>query len=171
MKTERVKVAVDPDVIFGNDPWAVIEPVYWVGNIYDSYGEYEASLARFSQEQRLMFALHWYRAEVNNGGHDQFYSNSTGIVWADALAAFEALELADGSDIVRESARRLGGSPSFDREERENQLESSFADFEDLDERFYALEQDVDLDAAMLRFMRANVNQFIFSDWIERPAI
>ncbi len=80
---------------------------------------YERSLAGFSGPQRLVFAIHWYRAEVNNGGHVQFYSNSTGIVWRDALAGFEAMGLSDYAAVVRDSARLLGGDPPLDREKRE----------------------------------------------------
>ena len=44
----------------------------------------------------------WYIAEVNNGGHDQFYFNSTGIVWKDALAGFGELGIDEAVEIIQE---------------------------------------------------------------------
>lgn len=36
-------------------------------------------------EQRYLLAINWYFGEVNNGGHHQFFYNSTGIVWEDVV--------------------------------------------------------------------------------------
>lgn len=107
MKYESVRIRVDQEVLLGDDTFAVIEPVWWKANIYDGPDAYEASLAPFTRYQRLLFAILWYQAEVNNGGHDQFYFNSTGIVWRDALAGFELLHLDAFASVLRESAQRL----------------------------------------------------------------
>ena len=45
----------------------------------------------FSLPQRYVFAIQWHIGEVNNGGHYQFYDNSTGIVWEDSLKGFEVI--------------------------------------------------------------------------------
>jgi len=171
VRKERVELRVDDAVLSGDDAFAIIEPVYWSANIYDSLQEYEASLQSFSRPQRLLNALHWYIAEVNNGGHDQFYANSTGIVWPDALAAFEAIGVPDGAEIIRESTERLGGPPSREREERNRQLEQLEADFEDLDNRFYALQEQVNLDAKMLEYARRQSTEFHFAGVVERTAL
>ena len=91
-----------------DDPMAVIDPVWWRGNIYDGPEAYEGSLGSFTKAQRFVWAMLWYDAEVNNGGHDQFYGNSTGIVWRDALSGFEAIGAPEAAAILRESANRLG---------------------------------------------------------------
>lgn len=44
------------------------------------------------------------------------------------------------ADIVRRASEKLGGRPSFDRAERQEQLERSGADFEELDRLFYDLD-------------------------------
>ena len=168
-RTEAVELRVDHEVIGGADSFAVIEPVYWQADIYGSLRDYEASLAPFTQRQRLMLALHWYVSEVNNGGHDQFYENSTGIVWPDALAALEAIEVQDGAAILRESASRLGEPPSRDRSERQKQLASSNAEFQDLDDRFYELQERHELNAAMLQFMQQHPEDFLFSGSVSKP--
>jgi hypothetical protein len=113
-------------------------------------------------------ALHWYRTEVDNGGHDQFYFNSMGIVWPDALTAFEAIGVPKGSEILRESAQRLGASPSRERKERQRQLDALKPDFGDLDNRFHELERRTDLDARMLEYARTQGPQFYFEGVVER---
>jgi len=167
--TRRVEVVVDDSVIAAGDPHAVIDPVWWTADIYGSADEYEASLRKFSRSQRLVHALCWYIAEVNNGGHDQFYFNSTGIVWPDAIAAFDAIGLSDGADIVRQSAQRLGGAPARDRSERQNQLEQMQPSFDDLDDRFYELQKRVDLDTQMMEFIRGRPSDFYFEGVVEKP--
>lgn len=118
--TEHIKI--EDSFIDKDDYFAIIEPVWWSVSIYDGEKVYEENLKRFSREQRYVFAIAWHVAEVNNGGHDQFYSNSTGIVWRDALAGYKAVGLNEAADILQQSANMLGGNPSLDRATRENEL-------------------------------------------------
>ena len=152
-----------------NDYFVVIEPVFLSVSIYDGPVKYEDDLARFSKEQRLVLAYHWYLSEVNNGGHDQFYYNSTGIVWKDALKAFVEIGAVDVAAILEESARRLGGEPSLDREERLEQMDATNAQFDDLDDKLFQLEEKVDFDKNVLEFMRAHRQHFFFSGVVEKP--
>jgi hypothetical protein len=108
--------------------------------------------------------------EVNNSGHNQFYSNPTGIVWRDVLAGFELLRLADFAAVARESARRLGGAPPLEREVRREVLARLRPEFADLDDRFYQVEQVVDLGAEMLAFGRSYPEDFAF-DGIVRKVV
>ena len=169
MKTRLQHIRVDRATLAADDASAAIEPVWWTANIYGSPQEYESSLAPFSRPQRCLFAVQWYRAEVNNGGHDQFYSNSTGIVWRDALSGFELLGLEDFAAVLRESATRLGGDPALDRTTRQAALERLRPDFEDLDTRFYGLEHKTNLDATLLTFMREHLDEFEFDGMVNKP--
>ena len=163
------RVIIDDAVIDAGNPWDIIDPVYWTGNIYDGPDEYEASLQPFTESQRLVLAAIWYISEVNNGGHDQFFYNSTGIVWADAVRAFSEIELPQFSEIAVESARRLGGDPSRDRSARLSQLEASAADFEDLDSRFYELQEQVNIDDALIKYIKSNRGDFYFDGTVRKP--
>jgi hypothetical protein len=167
VKTERRAFHIDRDFILSHEVGDVIAPVWWQANIYGSPREYEESLAAFSREQRWLFAIRWYDAEVNNGGHDQFFFNSTGIVWADALAGLNAIGATEVAAILQESAQRLGGSPSLSREERWAELDRFAPGFDDLDDRFYEIGQ---LDELMTTFMRAHVDAFLFDGIVEVPA-
>src|SRR5882724_8537510 len=146
-----------------DDYFVVIEPVFLSVSIYDGPLRYEEDLGKFSNEQRLILACHWYLSEVNNGGHDQFYYNSTGIVWKDTLKAFAALGAGEAVGIIEESIRRLGGNPSLDREERQQEVDRLNPHFDDLDNKLFRLAERFDFDAAILKFIRANRQKFFFS--------
>jgi len=145
-----------------------MHPVWWLANIYDGPVAYEKSLEQFSRPQRLVFAVLWYLREIENGGHRQFYSNSTGIVWIDALEGLAAMGVIRVVNILRISAERMGGSPSLDRQERNEQLMSHKPDFTDLDEAFWHLGEKTNFDDAIMRFIRAQPADFYFSGTIDR---
>jgi hypothetical protein len=168
-RTETVHVRVDDAVLAGDDPFAVIEPVWDACNIYDSLSEYQKSLSPFSRPQRLLVAIQWYVAEVNNGGHDQFYFNSTGIVWPDAAAGFREVGLPEIAEIVEESSRRMGGA-SREREERWRQLDELKPNFDDLDDLFYELAKSLGVDPLMMEYARRHPSQFYYDGSYERPA-
>jgi hypothetical protein len=168
---ERVYVVVDNATIARGNTGEIIAPIWWSANIYDGPGMYELSLRHFSKAQRLVFAVLWYIAEVNNGGHHQFYSNSTGIVWRDAIAGFDGIGIPEASRILTVSAERLGGSPSLERDERNEQLDSLNPDFDDLDEAFYDIEKKVDIDEHVTNFIRSRPSDFYFSGEIERVVL
>src|SRR5262245_59750249 len=166
MKIETVPVRIDEATIAEGDAWRIIEPVSQLANIYDGPAEYDRSLHRFSRPQRLVVAVWWYRAEVNNGGHHQFYANSTGIVWIDALEGFRAMGAKELAANLEESAKRLGGSPSLDRVERNEQLDRFDPKFDDLDDKFY--EHDADLDDLMIAYIRSRPGDFHFEGTVQR---
>ena len=173
MEYSKKNFVVDEKLINSNDPQAVIDPVWWSVSIYDGEEKYEEDLKHFTVPQRYVFAIQWYSAEVNNGGHDQFYYNSTGIVWEDALKGFEAIGALKNASIVQESAVRMGGRPSKDRDKRNDQLELAYnnADdsdlFGDLDDSFYKSESE--MYEVLNAYIRANTKDFIFSGEIYVP--
>ena len=101
-----------------DDMWTINEPMYWTINIYGSYDDYLESAKSFTVEQRYLNAISWYFAEVNNGGHHQFFYNSTGIVWEDALAGLRLFKMDILADNLQSVIDYFGGSVPFDREER-----------------------------------------------------
>lgn len=163
------RMVIDDAVIDSGDYFKVIDPVWWKGNIYGTYEEYEASLITFSRPQRLVFAVAWYVAEVNNGGHHQFFTNSTGIVWRDALDAFDAVGATSNAKILKEAVARIGGNPSFDRSKREEQVENSDVEFDDLDDAFYDLEDA--LNEKLIAYIKANRKDFYFDGVVSIPVL
>lgn len=167
MRTVAVPMRIDAENIGGLDPWSLTEPVFWTANTTDGPEAYEKSLVPFTRAQRLFSAVTRYKAEVDNGGHGQFYGNSTGIVWQDALAGLEVLQLHDLAEILRESARRLGGDPPLDWEARNELLEQLRPDFSDLDLRLWDLEDQ--LNQAIVDYARSHPEEFYFDGVVQQP--
>ena len=115
-----------------DDMWTINEPMYWTINIYGSYDDYLESAKSFTVEQRYLNAISWYFAEVNNGGHHQFFYNSTGIVWEDALAGLRLFKMDPLADNLQSVVDYFGGTIPFDRAERWTILQ----DWENEDELF-----------------------------------
>ena len=159
---------MNDEAIANGDSWAVIQPVWWSASIYNGPAAYDNDLQKFSEAQKFVFAIRWYVAEVKNGGHKQFYSNSTGMVWEDARDGFEAIGLPRAATIVRISADRLGGNPSRDRQERSDQLQRESPDFDDCDEAVYQLFKHVDLEQLLIDYIRSRPKDFYFSGEIDR---
>jgi hypothetical protein len=166
---EAVRLDVDAKFIATHDPFDVLDPVWWSGNMSGSVEDYERCLGPFSREQRLMSAVLSYQSEVENGGHDQFFFNSTGIVYPDAVAGLRELNLTEGAEILTEVGRRMGGAPARDWNERQRQLDKVHPKFDDLDTRFYDLEKQVDLDSIVSDYMRSHANAFTFHGTVQIP--
>ena len=121
----------------------------------------EVGVAGMTEAQRAVWTVHYFDAEVCNGGLHQYFFNSSGD---DARTALAALELfgADKSHRILKDAMALFGSkgPSADRDRRMEQL-SSFDDARDkkLDEltsSYYSNKAT----AKMYRFVLNNLDEF-----------
>ena len=114
----RQRTITVEEILATDDMWTINEPAYWTINIYSSYDNYLESAKGFTVEQRYLNAICWYFAEVNNGGHHQFFYNSTGIVWEDALAGLRLFKMDILADNLQSVIDYFGGSVPFNREER-----------------------------------------------------
>ncbi|NLH17609.1 MAG: DMP19 family protein [Phycisphaerae bacterium] len=159
------RMVVDDEVIDSGDIQAIIDPVWLSVDIYSDEETYRRSLSKFSKPQQYVITMWWYMAEVNNGGHDQFYFNSTGIVWEDALYGFGKVGLGEIQQILKESVDRFNCLPDKDRYKRQEQLDG--LDFEDLDSRFYELQENMDIEAVLLTYIRNNRAEFYFDGMVK----
>ena len=159
-KTDHIKV--DDAIINKKEVGTIMNPVWFNVSIYDGENKYIEDLAAFSKEQRLILAILWYLAEVNNGGHEQFYDNSAGIVWEDTKLAFQELGIEEAVNIITESVKRLGGNPSKNRETRQKELVRIKPKFDDLDDNFYKLEEKIDMDEKIMEYIVNHRTEFYF---------
>lgn len=162
MKDVVKHVVIDDAAINERDAFEIIEPIRWISNIYDGEEEYIKSVSSFSENQIMIHAIFTYIAEVDNGGHDQFYFNSSGIVWRNALKGFRTIGLEEVALILEESNNRMGGDPSLDRSERIRALDVLKPDFNDLDERLYEFERTTDIDKVLLDYIKKHKTDFYF---------
>jgi hypothetical protein len=168
---EKVHLVIDDSTIAAGNPADIVEPLRWLSSIYDGPGMYEHSLSQFSQAQRMVRALLLYIYEVDNGGHKQFFSNSSGVVWRDAMEGFKAIGLPRGASILAIAAERLGGDPSLDRGERQEQLEEYQPDFGDLDDASGELQSKVNINEKLMGYIRSRPYDFYFSGMVERVVL
>jgi hypothetical protein len=160
-----VKIIIDDAVIDKADPWVIAEPMWWSVPIYDGPEVYDRDLQKFSMPQRYLLAIMWYDAEVNNGGHHQFYLNSTGIVWRDALEGFRAIGADESAKILQASADIMGGSPSLDRDARIRQLDTLGPDaFAAVDNRYYHQNYGEELE----KYIKTHRSAFYFTGAIRK---
>ncbi len=86
-------------------------------------------------------------AQVNNGGFDQYFFNSSGGNAAATIEALDALGAHKTAAIVRRACAKFpGGMPPKDWDERQEVLETVSPDseaFEDDDEAFLKYEDDL----------------------------
>lgn len=105
--------------------WQVGSPLQsWV-DIYDDPSFLEAQYRVLAPAQRLVHAVLWLKIECDNGGIDQFFYNSTGVV---ARKALEGLRLfgADASAeiLAKVMAAFPGGAPARSRPARRAQMKA-----------------------------------------------
>jgi len=54
-------------------------------SLYFGRASLDASLAKATAGQRAVYAIYWLMEEIANGGLEQFFGNSTGMLWKDAV--------------------------------------------------------------------------------------
>ena len=140
-----------------------------IDNIYELTGdnhekEFE-NVNKLSNGQKAVFSTWWLEAEVNNGGFNQFYFNSTGQYAKMAEIGFKTIgaekfsELTSRANkIFKENKKRLeefddGTMESFSESYKDNPLN-------DLDTEFYNLYDSENISDLRIKYIRENINEF-----------
>jgi hypothetical protein len=124
--------------------WPLVEPVWRSLSIYAPPTEFVEQFSALPTKVRHLFAAHWCQSEVRNGGFHQFFSNSTGVLAPEALAAFRAMGLTEWAAILEEAMRFFGEPYPRERGARLELLSRGRGPREEqdpfsrLDEQFYA---------------------------------
>lgn len=139
-----------------------MQHVAW--RIHGDYAHERDTVLALAPGLRMVYATWWVEAEVNNGGFNQYFFNSTGQLADQALAGYRLLGLSDYAVLMEramvayrtvrprlEAARRDGSVDAFS---------GTYADgpFERLDEEFYQLQG---LAPARIRYIRDHVSEFV----------
>ena len=148
------------DLISGMvETYQVLEPMYDVIDLSGS-AAYECSMKSFPHPMRLLFAVDSYMAEVYNGGHDQFFFNSTGVVWKDALKGLEMIGSKEAYAILKRVIGRFDCDIPDDADARRammDELEDGL--FEKDDQAFYDMTEDLsELENA---YIQRNADAFV----------
>ena len=137
----------------------------WIDSkIGRDYEHAHAIVARLSPGMRMLYATWWLESEVDNGGFNQFFWNSSGQFAPDALQGFEllhadelakltraAIAIAQREAPMRQKYRSQGTIEAFSESYKHTSLE-------ELDKQFYKL--DDGLSQRRIAYVRAHPAEF-----------
>jgi Domain of unknown function (DUF4375) len=130
----------------GERYWDLIAP-YWL----PLNEEWDRDIDSFlSRSQKVpprvlhLYAAHWCRSEVDNGGFYQLFYNTTGLLAPEAVTGFRAIGLLEWSVLLSEAMAYFGDPYPRDRSvrlkglpEAEGRERKEWDPFAALDDRFY----------------------------------
>lgn len=138
------------------DYWPLIEPDYNRVSIYDGPDRFLADIRGTPDWRIHLLAVHWCNSEVCNGGFDQFFLNSTGVLAPEALRGYESVGRNDLADLLRQAMARLRPDYPRDRSARQRSLKGGLFRkkpvFNDLDDRYYELIDSPNLSDALCAY-------------------
>lgn len=122
-------------------------------------------ITKLTKGQQAIFSVWWVEAEVNNGGFNQFFFNSSGQLGPMAEDGFELLNATKFGDLMRransifaENKERLeeyddGTMESFSESYKDNLLNA-------LDDEFYELYKSEPLNELQIDYIRNHLSEF-----------
>lgn len=144
------------------DYWPIIEPDFDRVSIYDGPDRFLADIKGTPEWRVNLLAVHWCDSEVCNGGFDQFFFNNTSVLAPEAVLGYRAIARPDLADLLQQAMERLRPTFSRDRRARQRALKGGLfrkrPDFEDLDDRYYALMREPDVYKSMGTYAAAHTN-------------
>jgi hypothetical protein len=125
--------------------WDLVDPIWETVSIYDGPDVFLQQYAASPEPSRVLFAAHWCQSEICNGGFDQFFSNSTGVLAPEGAQAFRKIGMPHIASLIEQAMAILGPIYPRDREEREDAIEAAWdacaesenGPFGELDELFF----------------------------------
>ena len=136
----------------------IIDPVWYSVNL-DDYETFQKDTARFTKEQIYIFAVQWYSSEVSNGGHYQFFINSIGILWKEAIAGLQAIRVPRLAENLQKACDRFTPHPPFEQKEREAATDALDYNFDEEDKVFFNNEHYIE--PCAMKYIRANAQAFV----------
>lgn len=146
--------------------WSLVEPIWEKVSIYDGPDTFLSQYNASPEASRVLFAAHWCQSEINNGGFEQFFSNSTGVLAPEGVEAFRTIGMPQTAALIAKAMVAFGSEYPRDRDEREDALEAIWeatgddeeGPFGDLDEAFFRLieTESGGFDAAADRYAASN---------------
>jgi hypothetical protein len=142
MMAAREPNAAEP----GTAAWRVIERFCGSVEIHDGPATFLQGSMCLPEAARHLFAIWWCDAEVCNGGFDQFFSNSTGVLAPEAAEGFRAVGLLECADVVKAAIERFAEPYPRDGAARKAALKAmrlpgekrrQWDPFNELDARYY----------------------------------
>jgi len=116
--------------------------------------------------QRAIYVTMIVEGEVDNGGFNQFYYNPSGQFAGMMEDAFKIIEAHQYADLARQANTIYAGIKE-DLEKYRNGTTESFSEsydnnpLNDLDDKFYSLDEDGTLSKLRVKYIRSNIKEFV----------
>jgi hypothetical protein len=112
--------------------------------------EKQSGYESLNEPQRLYGAVFMCDAEIKNGGLAQYFLNSSGDTWREALAGFKAMGFKERFSVLKEAiAKFKNAEPSTDHNIRQDQLSKLYKRndkiFDALNDRYYKSSEVVEV--------------------------
>ena len=142
---------------------AVIDNIY--EQIGDDYKKELENVKKLTKGQQAMFSVWWVEAEVNNGGFNQFYFNSSGQYAEMAVDGFELFRATKHADLMRRANLIYSANQERLEEFNDGTMESFSESYENnplnaLDEEFYELSKSESLNELRIKYIREHQTEF-----------
>lgn len=139
--------------------WSIIELDNYLGE-FCSYGD---EMDKLNEEQKLFYYNQCLEREINNGGFNQYFFNSSGDFAHQTVQSLRTIGADKTADILQKAIDQFPEkNVPQDRTKRQEKLEqiAEKADpaWEELDQSFFAYEDD--LNALNIEFVRKNKDRF-----------
>ena len=127
--------------------WTLVKPIWDTVSIYDGGDAFIQQYNAAPEVSRSLLAAHWTQSEVRNGGFDQYFSNSTGVLAPEAVSAFRTLGMPRSAALLERAMAFFDSPYPRERGEREYALEAAFEaakdddydPFHDINDSFFDL--------------------------------
>ena len=111
--------------------------------------------------QRQAALVFWYQAEVNNGGHFQYFINSAGAHRMEALQALRQLGAQKAAELLSLAILTVAGSEqSSPRSLEEYAEQEADSGLRSLDSEYYE-SADAEVQAALLSYLKTHEKEFV----------
>ncbi|GAB1265671.1 DMP19 family protein [Aurantivibrio infirmus] len=105
-------------------------------SIYDGVEVFLEQYAKEHSVKRDLFCAYWLQAEVLNGGLEQFFSNSTGVLAPEAIQAINKIGLQNLAKNLEYAVTLFGRNYPRSRELRNKKLPSLVEKLESIEDEF-----------------------------------
>lgn len=111
--------------------------------------------------QRKAALVFWYQAEVNNGGHFQYFTNSAGAHRMEALQALRQLGAQKAAEVLSLAILTVAGSEqSHPRSLEEYAEQEADSGLRSLDSEYYK-SADAEVQDALLSYLKTHEQEFV----------
>jgi len=102
--------------------WEQIEAAFEAVDIYETHDVFRQGASKYREWIIDILAVHWTMSETVNGGLEQYFSNSTGILAPEAVLGFQRIGKPELAAALQKAMALLGEPYPRERKERGERL-------------------------------------------------